>query len=275
LLRLHLLTLALQKSHSLRELAPRPKSVFDRWASIEEGASRGEWCDHDAEEHVRNAMRLEPVPSGQLLPAVLGKVRELQSLAVELSRSAQIESEAMLPREKGGCVSPLLGSPRQRLADGLLKMILDTLGPERCVKMSSSIAGPFDRLLKAVCEYATGEKPKNDSFSDALTALPSARDKLVNRPGPQDRREMAAAARADKAARQRAAREKAEYDQTIQQLVAMDTFERRRMLESIRARAGHDRVTRIEHLATMASASSSDTKTWVKPTSAIKSGQPR
>jgi hypothetical protein len=45
-------------------------------------------------------MRLEPVPSGQLLPAVLGKVRELQSLAVELSRSAQIESEAMCRERK-------------------------------------------------------------------------------------------------------------------------------------------------------------------------------
>jgi hypothetical protein len=91
MLRLHLLILDLQRSHSLRALAPRPKPVYERLASIEEGASRGEWCDHDAEKQIRNAMHLVSVPSGQSLAAVLSEIRERQSLAAELDGQNQGE----------------------------------------------------------------------------------------------------------------------------------------------------------------------------------------
>ncbi|MGC2784745.1 MAG: hypothetical protein WA397_13130 [Roseiarcus sp.] len=269
-----------QRSHSLRVLAPRPKAIIAQLAALEKAVvAFGNMADHDNEDLLRRAACLAPVPSlhPQALPKALGELRAAMSAVAELAPSARRECEDAWPSGTGGGgVSPLVGAPNQRLADGLMKAIFDELGPECCQKISSRVGRPFDRLLKAVAYSATGEKPKENSFKDALTALPERRDALVKRPGPKARREQAAAARDNEAMRKKVAREKAEVDRTILNLAAADTYEQRRMLKAIRARAGHDRATRIEHLATMASspASSLVPKTWVKPLSTIKSGQP-
>jgi hypothetical protein len=257
MLRLLPLIAEYQRAHSLRAVAPRPKGGIAQLAALEKAVDAfGNMADHDNEDLLRRATSLAPVPSlhPRALPKALGELRAARSAVAELVRSARRECEDGWPSGTGGgCVSPLVGAPNQRLADGLMKAIVDELGPECCQKISSRVGRPFDRLLKAVSEYATGEKPKENSFKDALTALPERRDALLKRPGPKARRKQAAAARDDEAMRKKAAREKAENDRTILNFAAADTYEKRRMLEAIRARAGHDHATRIEHLATMAS----------------------
>jgi hypothetical protein len=73
--------------------------------------------------------------------------------------------------EKGG-VSPLVGSANSRLSEALMNAIRDTLGPESFERISSHPGGAYDRLLHAVAEMASGEKPAKRAFSDVLEDVP-------------------------------------------------------------------------------------------------------
>jgi hypothetical protein len=115
--------------------------------------------------------------------------RHLLKKALVVAEHADARRRAFVAAwpDKGG-VSPLVGSANARLSKALMKAIHDVLGPESYARISSYPGAAYDRLLLAVAEMATGEKPAERAFSDVLRAVPK-------RTGSKDRRERAARTR--------------------------------------------------------------------------------
>ena len=96
--------------------------------------------------------------------------------------------------DKGG-VSPLVGSANSRLSEALMNTIRYTLGPESFERISSHPGGAYDRLLKAVAEMASGQKPAKRPFSDVLADVPGVCDAALDRPCAKARHKRAALTR--------------------------------------------------------------------------------
>jgi hypothetical protein len=93
----------------------------------------------------------------------------------EAARQARIEFEAVWPlkagMDKGGPPQLSLGSAKWVLAESCAIKILHVFGVQAFKNISSTQEKPFDRLLGAVSEYATGKEPSRREFAEALTKL--------------------------------------------------------------------------------------------------------
>ena len=122
--------------------------------------------------------------------------RHLLEKALVVAEHADARRRAFVAAwpDKGG-VSPLVGSANSRLSEALMNTIRDTLGPESFERISSHPGGAYDRLLHAVAEMASGEKPAKRAFSDVLADVPGICDAALDRPCAKARHERAALAR--------------------------------------------------------------------------------
>lgn len=122
--------------------------------------------------------------------------RQLLEKALVVAEHADARRRAFVVAwpDKGG-VSPLVGSANSRLSDALMNAIHDILGPESYARISSHPGAPYDDLLKAVAEMASGEKPAKRAFSDVLEDVPELT-------GSNERRKRAALKRREENERQ-------------------------------------------------------------------------
>ena len=109
--------------------------------------------------------------------------RHLLEKALVVAEHADARRRAFVAAwpDKGG-FSPLVGSANARLSELLMNAIRDTLGPESFERISSHPGGAYDRLLHAVAEMASGEKPAKRAFSDVLAHVPGICDATLDRP---------------------------------------------------------------------------------------------
>jgi hypothetical protein len=122
--------------------------------------------------------------------------RHLLEKALVVAEHADARRRAFVAAwpDKGG-VSPLVGSANSRLSEALMNTIRYTLGPESFERISSHPGGAYDRLLKAVAEMASGEKPAKRPFSDVLADVPGVCDAPLDRPCAKARHKRAALTR--------------------------------------------------------------------------------
>jgi hypothetical protein len=122
--------------------------------------------------------------------------RHLREKALVVAEHADARRRAFVAAwlDKGG-VSPLVGSVNSRLSEALMNTIRYTLGPESFERISSHPGGAYDRLLKAVAEMASGEKPAKRPLSEVLADVPGVCDAALDRPCAKARHKRAALTR--------------------------------------------------------------------------------
>jgi hypothetical protein len=169
-------------------------------------------------------------------------------------------------KDHGG-VSPLVGSANSRLSDALLQLLIDTL-PESHDRITSHPGGAYDRLLQAVAEMASGEKPKGRTFAYVLEGIPARLAELLNRPSPKVRREQIAVRKRKAFERRKAVLERAQIDRDFYQLREGCEFDRRRLLRAISTH--NPSRAALLRIALNKEAEQLPPKAWVQPLRPIR-----